>query len=133
MPQFSRQSAERLATCHPDLQDLFEEVVQHFDCTVLCGHRTEEDQDQKYLQGLSRKRWPDSKHNQQPSLAVDVAPYPINWADHGRFRTFGGFVLGVAAARGLSIRWGGDWDQDTQTKDNRFDDLPHFELDREDT
>jgi len=29
---------------------------------------------------------------------------------------------------GLKIRWGGDWDMDTQTKDNKFDDLVHFEL-----
>ena len=28
----------------------------------------------------------------------------------------------------LKIRWGGDWDMDTQTKDNKFDDLVHFEL-----
>ena len=29
---------------------------------------------------------------------------------------------------GLKIRWGGDWDMDTQVKDNNFDDLPHFEI-----
>jgi len=29
---------------------------------------------------------------------------------------------------GMKIRWGGDWDMDTQTKDNKFDDLVHFEL-----
>jgi len=28
----------------------------------------------------------------------------------------------------MKIRWGGDWDMDTQTKDNKFDDLVHFEL-----
>jgi peptidoglycan L-alanyl-D-glutamate endopeptidase CwlK len=36
--------------------------------------------------------------------------------------------LGVASQMGLKIRWGGDWDMDTQTKDNKFDDLVHFEL-----
>ena len=29
----------------------------------------------------------------------------------------------------INLRWGGDWDQDTEVKDNRFDDLGHFELD----
>jgi len=26
------------------------------------------------------------------------------------------------------LRWGGDWDRDTQVDDNNFDDLVHFEL-----
>jgi hypothetical protein len=29
---------------------------------------------------------------------------------------------------GIELRWGGDWDQDFEVKDNRFDDFPHFEL-----
>ena len=32
---------------------------------------------------------------------------------------------------GVEIRWGGDWDSDTQVKDNKFDDLVHFELIKE--
>jgi hypothetical protein len=28
----------------------------------------------------------------------------------------------------LKIRWGGDWDMYTKTKDNKFDDLVHFEI-----
>ena len=61
-------------------------------------------------------------------MAVDVAPYPIDWEDRDRFHYFGGYVLGIAKSLGLNIRWGGDWDQDTQTKDNKFDDLVHFEI-----
>ena len=45
-----------------------------------------------------------------------------------RFHYFSGYVLGIASQMGLNIRWGGDWDQDTQTKDNKFDDLVHFEI-----
>jgi len=30
---------------------------------------------------------------------------------------------------GIRLRWGGDWDGDTELDDNKFDDLPHFELD----
>jgi hypothetical protein len=29
---------------------------------------------------------------------------------------------------GINLRWGGDWDQDWEVKDNKFDDFPHFEL-----
>jgi len=63
-----------------------------------------------------------------PSLAVDVAPYPIDWNDRERFCYFAGYVKGIAKSLGTELRWGGDWDRDTQVKDNNFDDLPHFEL-----
>ena len=55
MPSFSQRSLDRLATCHPDLNRLFTEVVKHFDCTVLCGHRGQEEQD-KAAQEKARKQ-----------------------------------------------------------------------------
>jgi peptidoglycan L-alanyl-D-glutamate endopeptidase CwlK len=128
MPRFSRKSKKRLDTCHPKLQELFNEVVKHFDCTIIEGSRGKERQDKAYADGKSKVKYPNGKHNQFPSVAVDVAPYPIDWSDRDRFHYFGGFVLGVAKQKGLNIRWGGDWNQDTQTKDNKFDDLVHFEI-----
>ena len=101
---------------------------KHFDCTILEGHRGKERQDKAYADGKSKVKYPDGKHNQFPSVAVDVAPYPIDWSDRDRFHYFGGFVLGVAKQMGMNIRWGGDWNQDTKTKDNKFDDLVHFEI-----
>lgn len=128
MAAFSRQSRARLASCHPDLERLFLAVVAHFDCSVLIGHRDEAAQEEAYRTGHSTKRWPASRHNAVPSLAADVAPYPIDWADRERMHLFAGYVMGVAAQMGVGIRWGGDWDRDTQVRDNRFDDLVHFEL-----
>ena len=29
---------------------------------------------------------------------------------------------------GVNLRWGGDWDQDFEVQDNKFDDFPHFEI-----
>ena len=128
MPRFGKRSKKRLATCDDRLQDLFKKVIKYFDCTVIQGHRGEAEQNQAYDAGRSKLRYPDGKHNADPSKAVDVAPYPIDWSDRDRFHYFGGFVLGIAAQMGLKIRWGGDWDRDTQVKDNKFDDLPHFEI-----
>jgi len=128
MPSFSARSLANLDTCHEDLQKVFFEVVQHFDCTVLCGHRGKQDQDQAYRTGKSQVRWPDGNHNKYPSNAVDVAPYPIDWEDRERFVYFGGFVLGMANAMGIGLRWGGDWSQDHDLQDQTFHDLPHFEL-----
>lgn len=127
-------SKTRLATCNEDLITLFDEVVKHFDCRVIIGHRTEAEQNDAFERGTSKLKWPQSKHNSNPSCAVDVAPYPIDWHDRERFHLFAGYVLATAeqlyqiGAISRRVRWGGDWDGDTQVKNNRFDDLVHFEL-----
>ena len=128
MPRFGKRSISRLKTCDQKLQELFYEVVKHFDCSIIEGHRGEERQNKAFADGNSKVKYPNGKHNQNPSVAVDVAPYPIDWSDRDRFHYFGGFVLGVAKQMGMNIRWGGDWNQDTETKDNKFDDLVHFEI-----
>ena len=128
MPSFGKKSQERLNTCDPRLVELFEIVIEDFDCSVLEGYREKEAQNRAFDEGKSKLRFPEGNHNKYPSLAVDVAPYPIDWEDRDRFHYFAGFVKGVASQLGLDIRWGGDWDSDTQTKDNNFDDLPHFEI-----
>lgn len=128
MPSFSKISEERLATCDPRLEQLFREVVKIHDCMVLCGHRTEAEQDEALRTGKSQKAFPNSKHNSSPSLAVDVAPYPVDWKDLKRFWHFAGVVRGVAAGLGVKVRWGGDWDRDFDLNDQQFNDLPHFEI-----
>ena len=128
MPSFSQRSKNKLDSCHPDLQRLFERVVQEFDCTILAGHRGMQEQNSAFDKGFSKLRYPRSKHNKWPSLAVDVAPYPLDWKDKETFYYFAGFVKGLAAEMGIAIRWGGDWDSDTMVHDQTFMDLPHFEL-----
>ena len=128
MPKFSERSNKALRGCHPDLQRLFKEVVKHFDCVILQGHRGEKLQDEYYRTGKSKLQYPMSKHNSLPSLAVDVAPYPINWNDKERFYYFAGYVKGLADQMDIEIRWGGDWDGDTKVSDQTFMDLPHYEL-----
>jgi hypothetical protein len=110
------------------LQLLFSEVIKEFDCTILEGHRGESRQNEMYRTGRSKAKYGESLHNINPSSAIDVAPYPIDWNDRERFTYFAGYVKGKAAALGIKIRWGGDWDGDWQVRDNNFDDLPHFEL-----
>lgn len=129
MAVFGPESERQLATCHPELQRLFREVVRHWDCKVLEGKRSEEQQRIYFAKGVSRTLA--SKHVyplESPSLAVDVAPYPVDWKDTIRFYAFGGFVLGVASQLGVRIRHGADWDGDRNLGEETFRDLPHFEL-----
>ena len=134
MPKFGTRSTDNLNEAHKDLQTVFNEVIKHFDCTVIEGYRCEAEQNEAYRTGKSKAKFGQSKHNKTPSHAVDVCPYPINWSDLNRMRYFAGYVVGIAAmmkGKGIidhNIRWGGDWDKDTEVKDNRFQDLPHFEI-----
>ncbi len=128
MPTFSARSREILETCDERLVAVFDEVVKHFDCTILEGWRSEEDQNEAFRTGKSKLKYPEGKHNKQPSFAVDVAPYPVDWENLDRFRYFAGFVMGIASQMGTRLRWGGDWDGDTELRDQKFVDLPHFEV-----
>lgn len=128
MPTFSEYSKGHLVTCDQQLQDLFNEVIKHYNCRVLCGHRAEEAQNLAYESGASQVRWPNGQHNSYPSMAVDVVPYPVDWDDLDRFKVFIGFVLGVASQMDIAVRSGIDWDGDWNFKDQQFVDMPHFEL-----
>ena len=128
MPYFGKKSKERLNTCDSKLQKVFNEVIKHVDCSVLEGHREKDRQNKLFEEGKTKVKYPNGRHNRQPSSAVDVTPYPVDWKDRERQTLFAGFVIGVASQMGINLRWGGDWDQDFQVVDNRFDDFPHFEL-----
>jgi peptidoglycan LD-endopeptidase CwlK len=126
MPKFSPVSNERLSTCDAQLIALFNYVIMHWDCSVLEGYRSKTRQLDLYEQGKTKVK--EGKHNVYPSLAIDVAPYPINWQDIPRFYYFAGFVMGIAKMMGIQVRWGGDWDSDKEVQDQTFNDLVHFEL-----
>ena len=142
MPKFGRRSRDQLETCHPDLQTLFNAVIQEVDCSVVCGYRNKEDQDKAVATGKSNAVFPEGKHNTNPSTAVDVYPYPIDYRDKDRYYWFAGWVLAKAEILrnvgeiNYKVRWGGNWDGLNNGKIdfsyNRrkdvLDDKPHFEL-----
>lgn len=134
MPYFSIQSMQRLDTCHPDLIRLMNEVIKHLDIVIVGGHRDKDMQNYYYSIGRSKVQYPDSKHNHYPSFAIDVAPYSpkhpggIDWQDTASFYYMAGFIKGAAKLLEIGIRWGGDWDRDNDLHDQKFNDLPHFEL-----
>lgn len=145
MPAFSNRSKERLDTCHPDLQTLFNEVIKTYDCTIIEGARDRERQQELFRQGLSRKDGIEKKSKHQTNVynpysqAVDVAPWHIksphiDWNCEENFYLFSGYVLAVAEnllQKGAilhKIRWGGSWDGSRDVRTNKFNDLVHFEL-----
>ena len=133
MPRYSKRSKDRLATCDQRLQDVFNEVIKHVDCSILEGHRSKERQNKLYDEKRTKVKYPNGRHNSNPSKAVDVTPYPVKWEDRERQTFFAGFVLGIARSMGINLRWGGNWDMykengKWEVAANRFDDFPHFEI-----
>ena len=131
MPRFGKRSLRNLATCHPDLQRVANMVVQIFDCSCIEGKRGKRKQNHYFAIGLSRKKYPDGRHNTEPfSDAMHLTPYPLDWDDIDRFRFLGGVVTTVAFFLKVPIRWGGDWDGDGDFKDQNLIDLAHYERPR---
>lgn len=126
MPKFSKMSEARLQTCHPDIVAVCRELIKQHDFSVLEGHRGEKAQNAAYDAGNSHVRYPNSAHNKNPSLAVDIAPYPIDWNDLERFRELiyrFDAVAAVLRGRGeiqSHFEYGAFWPN--------FKDYPHIEI-----
>jgi len=140
MPYFGKRSKTKLHTCHPLLQEIAEEVVLEFDCSVDYGYRNKELQDSLVKKGFSKVWYPNSKHNKSPSMAIDLIPY-INgrktWNERQAL-LFAGYVkaIGEAMTKAWNKKYqtkfifclGADWDGDDDVNDQTFHDICHFEL-----
>ena len=153
MPHYSAKSQAKLDTTHQDLQAVFTEVIQHIDCSIIFGIRTDNEQFSLYKKGrkLAGDAWvvddkskivtykdghfKKSKHQapvgETVSFAIDVVPWynekpHIRWDDIERFKEFGWFVLGVAA----TLRRYGQIESDIEWGGNwrSFKDYPHWQI-----
>ena len=124
MPKFGKRSKERLRGVDTRLVNVLNELVKIMDVTIIEGLRSEQRQEKLLEQGSTKTKF--SKHIE--GKAVDLAPYPIDWEDRDRFHYMGGMIRGIAKQLNIPVRWGGDWDGDGETKDNKFDDLVHVEI-----
>ena len=125
MFKFGNISMARLRLCHTDLQELMQAVIAESpeDLTIVCGSRSKEKQDKAFAEGRSQLKYPQSKHNIQPSMAVDVAPYidgRIPWNDIAAFMRLRTRVMEKSYEMKLIIRSGSYFS---------FEDWPHYELD----
>ena len=140
MPEYGPESEKQLATCHQILQQVFRRVIADFDCSITQGHRGEAEQNAVLAAGMSTLPWPKGNHNAVPSMALDAHPYPWRVGEdvdaqgallpqgRERFLLFAGYVLGAARGMGIRMRWGGDWNRNWSTFDEKFKDWFHFEL-----
>lgn len=121
--KWSNTSLAKLKTCDERLQAMADMMLSRseFDLTITCGHRGEKEQQDAFDKGTSKAKFGQSKHNNLPSLAIDICPYPINWDDKDeRWRKMALNAMWCAGRLGFEIVWGGDF--------KSIKDMPHFEL-----
>ena len=92
MYTFGKSSTEKLLTCRNELQVVAHEAIKLVDFSIIHGYRTQAQQDLIYAQGLSKAKYPNSKHNTNPSDAFDFMPYPVDWKDTKQFSYIAGII-----------------------------------------
>lgn len=131
--RFGTTSQRKLYTVHPDLEILMEDALDTgiMDFSIVEGHRGKAEQNRYFDLGKSRVKFPDGKHNKKPSRAVDAVPFIKGKVSWNRFHccVLAGIILACAVKRGIKLRWGGNWNMDSEPiTDQDFQDLVHYEL-----
>lgn len=124
MPTFGPTSRKHLNDLDSRIQDVLNEAIKHTDFSIIDGHRDMERQNHYFNEGVSKVRWPHSRHNSFPSQAVDIVPYPGGFENpNAAFDRMATYVLASASRLEVPLEWGGHW--------KGFPDYAHFELTRD--
>ena len=122
---YGHKSQQCISELHSQLSAILDCLREDgWDISVICGYRDKAAQDEAFSSGNSKARWPTSKHNQDPSLAVDIAPWisghGIEWKDPRPWIILAGAFMEKAQELDIKVRWGGLF--------HGLRDLGHFEL-----
>ncbi|WP_315569474.1 M15 family metallopeptidase [Haemophilus parahaemolyticus] len=126
MFKFSQRSEDNLNGVHPDLIKVVRRALQlsTVDFTVIEGVRTKARQKELFAKKATKTM--NSRH--LTGHAVDLVPYPLDWNNKHAFEQVAQAMLKAAKELGITIRWGGDWNINGRSDDEKFYDGPHFEL-----
>jgi len=140
-----RYSQNKLITCNDLLQIIVKKaiIISEVDFGIIHGFRDKVLQNSLFRSKASKKRWPDSEHNTQPSNALDFAVWvaalrKYDWEVLENYYYIWGLLHAVAfevfkkygQKTGVYyvLRWGGNWDRDADFFDQNFYDLGHIEI-----
>jgi len=158
MYSFGRGSSLRREGLCVELQETADAAIKIIDFSIVCGIRFQDKQDLAFKNGTSHLKWPESKHNittaRPLAEAIDIWPYiPPFGALSGHpaqiarialiynidvqraqefvyeaFARLAGVFQACAIMKGHKTIWGGDWNNNGNLLDQKFNDLPHHEL-----
>ena len=93
MPRFGTRSTTVLDTLHPALQRVLVEAIKVRDFTLIEGHRGRDQQEEYFRTGKTTLHYPDSLHNEQPSLRTKESNSLVFWGGPGGTGTFPYFSI----------------------------------------
>lgn len=140
---YGNASERKLQTADPDIVRVMRKGLQlsPYDITIIWAHRTDDEQLQAWLAGNSKKKTGSKHQAKLPdgkpfSQAIDFAPWcklpdgsmGIPWDDTHAFAVIGGILIAAAKVESVGVRYGGDWDMDGLTTDQKLMDWGHIEL-----
>lgn len=129
--KFGERSEKNLQGVKPELVKVVRLALSQsaVDFAVIEGVRTKQRQAELFKKGATKTM--NSRH--LTGHAVDLAPIvdgQIPWHDKTKFKEIAKAMFQAAKALNIKIRWGGDWNENGESEDERFYDGPHFELHR---
>ncbi len=137
---YSKSSSHKLLTCHEFLQiwavAFLRAAANKYRWRVIEGHRGQALQNEYHRTRRSKVRWPRSYHNKTPSMALDMIPSVDGVYGWHREAMVDSYQLGLDVWAALvaegkvhgTLTWGGDWDRDGDSEDERFFDGAHWQL-----
>ena len=144
---YSKSSLKKLEGVHPNMVDFAFELAEIIDIRIVSGVRSDTEQHEKFLSGLSSRDGYTKKSNHQPKAdglgyALDMLPLPpgVNmyledgFEDNIRWAQFDGACQVLAWSMGIKIKTGFKWRSslmDSLQRDERANTLPdgnHVEL-----
>jgi peptidoglycan L-alanyl-D-glutamate endopeptidase CwlK len=135
---FGKKSEEELRKAHDDLEKILRKAlfVSRVDFGIVQTHRSAAEQMAYFESGKTKVKR--GKHNYYPAEAADILAYVNGKGTYYHIESYiylAGIIEAVAWVLFLTgetthvIRWGGNWDQDSEVMtDQNFDDVCHFEL-----
>lgn len=130
MPNFGRRSKELRQYLCLDLRLLVDEVIKHYDFSIVETYREKSEQEKAYYAKRSKAHFGQSAHNYHPAFAVDVYPYPVPQKDVNgvividdnspRWAEMINLFKAIAQEMGIDIVCGIDF--------KSFRDAPHIEI-----
>ena len=130
----SDRSLKRLEGVNDDLIKIVKLAIRRtpvdFGVAWCGGFRTPEEQNQLFKDGYSQCDGYEKLSKHQFGDAVDLQVFVGGAAVQNEKMQciVAGVMSSCASELDVKIRWGGDWDQDGDVRDNVFNDLYHFEL-----
>lgn len=130
----SERSLNRLKDVNPNLINLCLLAIKRspidFGIAYQGGHRTAEEQNQLFKDGFSQRDGYEKQSNHQTGNAIDINVFVDSKMIENKemLCVVAGVFFACAAEMGIKIRWGLDWNQNGDIRDNKFNDQYHIEL-----